>query len=79
MRKPKLFWISAASPLASVVISTLLVYVIRDKTHAISFVSTFLTRLVEIEMTKAHRDSIFDADWPSAKGFESSFSKHVVL
>ncbi|KAL0816807.1 hypothetical protein Bca101_073251 [Brassica carinata] len=38
MRKPKLFWISAASPLASVVISTLLVYVIRDKTHAISFI-----------------------------------------
>ncbi|KAG2305948.1 hypothetical protein Bca52824_025696 [Brassica carinata] len=38
MRKPKLFWISAASPLASVVISTLLVYLIRDKTHAISFI-----------------------------------------
>ncbi|CAN6886457.1 unnamed protein product [Brassica oleracea] len=38
MRKPKLFWISAASPLASVVISTLIVYVIRDKTHAISFI-----------------------------------------
>ncbi|CAF2101143.1 hypothetical protein YC2023_067708 [Brassica napus] len=38
MRKPNLFWISAASPLASVVISTLLVYLIRDKTHAISFI-----------------------------------------
>ncbi|KAG5415968.1 hypothetical protein IGI04_003535 [Brassica rapa subsp. trilocularis] len=38
MRKPKLFWISAASPLASVVISTLLVFLIRNKTHAISFI-----------------------------------------
>ncbi|KAL0855353.1 hypothetical protein Bca101_060506 [Brassica carinata] len=38
MRKPKLFWISAASPLASVVISTLLVFIIRNKTHAISFI-----------------------------------------
>ncbi|KAG7577427.1 STAS domain [Arabidopsis thaliana x Arabidopsis arenosa] len=38
MRKPKLFWISAASPLASVIISTLLVYLIRSKTHAISFI-----------------------------------------
>ncbi|KAJ4893746.1 putative sulfate transporter 3.4 [Raphanus sativus] len=38
MRKPKLFWISAASPLASVVISTLLVYLIRHKTQAISFI-----------------------------------------
>ncbi|CAH2053583.1 unnamed protein product [Thlaspi arvense] len=38
MRKPKLFWISAASPLASVVISTLLVYLIRSKTHSISFI-----------------------------------------
>ncbi|KAL9828902.1 putative sulfate transporter 3.4 [Arabidopsis thaliana] len=34
----KLFWISAASPLASVIISTLLVYLIRSKTHAISFI-----------------------------------------
>ncbi|CAH8338913.1 unnamed protein product [Eruca vesicaria subsp. sativa] len=38
MRKPKLFWISAASPLASVAISTLLVYLIRHKTQAISFI-----------------------------------------
>ncbi|KAL1189467.1 putative sulfate transporter 3.4 [Cardamine amara subsp. amara] len=38
MRKPKLFWISAASPLASVIISTLLVYLIRSKTQAISFI-----------------------------------------
>ncbi|CAN7014172.1 unnamed protein product [Brassica rapa subsp. trilocularis] len=38
MRKPKLFWISAASLLASVVISTLLVFLIRNKTHAISFI-----------------------------------------
>ncbi|CAN8259165.1 unnamed protein product [Cochlearia groenlandica] len=38
MRKPKLFWISAASPLASVVISTLLVFLIRSKTQAISFI-----------------------------------------
>ena len=45
MRKPKLFWISAASPLASVVISTLLVFLIRNKTQAISFVRTFLSKL----------------------------------
>ncbi|VVA97794.1 unnamed protein product [Arabis nemorensis] len=38
MRKPKLFWISAASPLASVIISTLLVFLIRSKTHAISYI-----------------------------------------
>ncbi|KAJ0264204.1 sulfate transporter 3.4 [Hirschfeldia incana] len=38
MRKPKLFWISAASPLASVVISTLIVFLIRNKTQAISFI-----------------------------------------
>ncbi|EOA30063.1 hypothetical protein CARUB_v10013170mg [Capsella rubella] len=38
MRKPKLFWISAASPLVSVIISTLLVYLIRSQTQAISFI-----------------------------------------
>ncbi|XP_010487443.1 PREDICTED: probable sulfate transporter 3.4 isoform X1 [Camelina sativa] len=38
MRKPKLFWISAAAPLASVIISTLLVYLIRSKTQAISYI-----------------------------------------
>ncbi|KAK1422463.1 hypothetical protein QVD17_25598 [Tagetes erecta] len=36
MRKPKLFWISAAAPLASVIISTLLVTVFRSKLHGIA-------------------------------------------
>ncbi|KFK38950.1 hypothetical protein AALP_AA3G181100 [Arabis alpina] len=38
MRRPKLFWISAASPLVSVIISTVLVCLIRSKTHAISYI-----------------------------------------
>ncbi|XVF25017.1 hypothetical protein REPUB_Repub13aG0178000 [Reevesia pubescens] len=38
MRKPKLFWISAAAPLASVILSTLLVFCIKSKAHGISFI-----------------------------------------
>ncbi|CAA7043879.1 unnamed protein product [Microthlaspi erraticum] len=38
MKKPKLFWISAAAPLTSVVISTVFVYLIRSKTQSISFI-----------------------------------------
>lgn len=80
MRKPKLFWISAASPLASVIISTLLVYLIRSKTQAISYVRTILTRLTNVTVkTQTKRDSIFIADWTFTKGFESTFIKHVVL
>ncbi|CAN4088929.1 unnamed protein product [Withania somnifera] len=34
-RNPKLFWVSAAAPLASVIISTVIVYAIKNETHAI--------------------------------------------
>ncbi|KAI3759670.1 hypothetical protein L6452_07656 [Arctium lappa] len=36
MRKPKLFWVSAAAPLASVILSTLLVTLFRSKLHDIA-------------------------------------------
>ncbi|PKI77596.1 hypothetical protein CRG98_001998, partial [Punica granatum] len=36
MRRPKLFWVSAAAPLTSVIISTLIVYLLRSKAHGIS-------------------------------------------
>ncbi|XVF74617.1 hypothetical protein PTKIN_Ptkin13bG0125900 [Pterospermum kingtungense] len=36
MRKPKLFWVSAAAPLASVILSTLFVFCIKSKAHGIS-------------------------------------------
>ncbi|XP_010545727.1 PREDICTED: probable sulfate transporter 3.4 [Tarenaya hassleriana] len=38
MKRPNLFWVSAAAPLVSVVLSTLLVFLLRSKTHAISFI-----------------------------------------
>ncbi|GLU14551.1 hypothetical protein SLE2022_311120 [Rubroshorea leprosula] len=38
MRKPKLFWVSAATPLASVILSTLLVFCIKSKARGISFI-----------------------------------------
>ncbi|KAI3671561.1 hypothetical protein L1987_87300 [Smallanthus sonchifolius] len=36
MKKPKLFWVSAAAPLASVILSTLLVTLFRSKLHGIA-------------------------------------------
>ncbi|GLU22176.1 hypothetical protein SLE2022_382690 [Rubroshorea leprosula] len=38
MRKPKLFWVSAAAPLTSVILSTLLVFCIKSKAHGISII-----------------------------------------
>ncbi|XP_051152253.1 probable sulfate transporter 3.4 isoform X2 [Andrographis paniculata] len=38
MRKPKLFWISAITPLASVVLSTVLVFCIQSKVHDIHMI-----------------------------------------
>ncbi|XP_006826848.3 probable sulfate transporter 3.3 [Amborella trichopoda] len=38
MRKPKLFWVSAAAPLASVIISTLLVFAFKAQKHGISVI-----------------------------------------
>ncbi|XP_059637929.1 probable sulfate transporter 3.4 [Cornus florida] len=36
LKKPKLFWISAAAPLTSVILSTLVAFLFRSKLHAIS-------------------------------------------
>lgn len=41
MRKPKLFWVSAAAPLASVIVSTLIVFCLQSKAHGISVVRAF--------------------------------------
>jgi len=38
MRWPKLFWVSACAPLASVIISTLLVFLFKAQNHGISIV-----------------------------------------
>ncbi|KAM0948691.1 putative SLC26A/SulP transporter, STAS domain, sulfate anion transporter, STAS domain superfamily [Dioscorea sansibarensis] len=38
MKKPKLFWVSAGAPLASVIISTLLVFLFRAQNHGISII-----------------------------------------
>ncbi|GMN37260.1 hypothetical protein TIFTF001_006681 [Ficus carica] len=38
MRKPKLFWISAAAPLTSVLLSTLIVFLLRSKSPHISII-----------------------------------------
>ncbi|KHN32600.1 Putative sulfate transporter 3.4 [Glycine soja] len=38
LRKPKLFWVSAAAPLTSVILSTILVFLLRNKTHQISVI-----------------------------------------
>ncbi|KAI3466986.1 hypothetical protein Pfo_023649 [Paulownia fortunei] len=38
MRKPKLFWVSAGAPLASVILSTLLVFAFKAQNHGISVI-----------------------------------------
>ncbi|XP_028788940.1 probable sulfate transporter 3.4 [Neltuma alba] len=38
LKKPKLFWVSAAAPLTSVILSTLLVYCLRNKAHEIAII-----------------------------------------
>lgn len=38
MRNKKLFWVSAAAPLTSVILSTLIVFIFKSKLHMISIV-----------------------------------------
>ncbi|XP_054783551.1 probable sulfate transporter 3.4 [Prosopis cineraria] len=38
MKKPKLFWVSAAAPLTSVILSTILVFLLRDNAHGIAII-----------------------------------------
>lgn len=45
IKKPKLFWISAAAPLTSVILSTLLVFLLRAKFPGISVVRIDILKL----------------------------------
>ncbi|KAJ1404093.1 sulfate anion transporter, conserved site [Sesbania bispinosa] len=38
LKKPKLFWVSAAAPLTSVILSTLLVFLLKNKAHNIAII-----------------------------------------
>ncbi|KAK7271897.1 hypothetical protein RJT34_28157 [Clitoria ternatea] len=38
LKKPKLFWVSAAAPLTSVILSTILIFLLRNKTHEIAVI-----------------------------------------
>ncbi|OAY36783.1 probable sulfate transporter 3.4 [Manihot esculenta] len=38
MKRPKLFWVSAAAPLTSVIVSTLLVFCLRSKLHGVPII-----------------------------------------
>ncbi|KAK7381631.1 hypothetical protein VNO80_00177 [Phaseolus coccineus] len=38
LKKPKLFWVSAAAPLTSVILSTVLVFFLRNKAHKIAII-----------------------------------------
>ncbi|KAL5160222.1 putative sulfate transporter 3.4 [Glycine soja] len=38
LKKPKLFWVSAAAPLTSVILSTIFVFILRNKTHKIAII-----------------------------------------
>ncbi|RDX79267.1 putative sulfate transporter 3.4 [Mucuna pruriens] len=38
LKKPKLFWVSAAAPLTSVILSTILVFIMRNKAHKIAII-----------------------------------------
>jgi hypothetical protein len=43
MRWPRLFWVSACAPLASVIISTLVVFLFKAQNHGISIVRALKT------------------------------------
>lgn len=42
MRRPKLFWVGAGAPLATVVLSTVIAYLIKAENHGISTVRILL-------------------------------------
>jgi sulfate transporter 3 len=46
-KRPKLFWVSAGAPLASVIISTLIVFLFKAEKHGISVVSISIRIFIE--------------------------------
>ncbi|KAK1288042.1 putative sulfate transporter 3.3 [Acorus calamus] len=54
MRRPKLFWISAGAPLASVILSTLLVFAFKAEKHGISVIGKLQGGLNRPSMNMLH-------------------------
>lgn len=91
IKKPKLFWISAAAPLTSVILSTLLVFLLRTKVPRIAVVRTDIiklqigtpklipTRIVIYNQLLISSFGVLYIDWSFARGLESSISEHAVL
>lgn len=93
MRRPKLFWVSAAAPLTSVILSTLLVFLLKSKLHGISIVRTtnLAYKFPDVNQQKISENSSFPlliayknwifwhADWSLTKGSESTFIKYAIL
>ncbi|KVI05997.1 STAS domain-containing protein [Cynara cardunculus var. scolymus] len=81
MRKPKLFWVSAAAPLASVILSTLLVTLFRSKLHGVATVSTITSNYLISEMDYSdigHLDKGLNPPSSNMLYFHGSFSRSAV-
>lgn len=84
MRKPKLFWVSAAAPLVSVILSTLLVTLFRSKLHSIATVRLIaqdyyrLRCFIDTLNCKFYQIFCF-LDWSFGKRFESTIIKHALF
>ncbi|KAJ3677220.1 hypothetical protein LUZ60_002944 [Juncus effusus] len=59
MRRPNLFWISAGAPLASVIISTLLVFLFKGQKHGISIIGSLSRGINPPSWDKLLFDSTF--------------------
>lgn len=79
MRNPKFFWISAATPLASVILSTILVVLFKSKLHGVQTVRELVFLIQTFYVYMVFWIDFFPTDWAFAKGFESTFIKHVIF
>lgn len=92
MRRPKLFWVSAAAPLTSVILSTLLVFFLKSKVPGISIVRTstlsykfpdknqyMSEKSFLFRSMNLHKLNFWHTDWSLTKGSESTFIKYAVL
>lgn len=81
IKKPKLFWVSAGAPLASAILSTLLVFAFKAQDHGISVVSLMCFNT----SFQVHSTLIFlmfcflKSDWETTRRTESSIMEHVAF
>lgn len=78
-RRPKFFWVSAAAPLTSVILGSVLVYLTHAENHGVQVVGSLLLSLQSQPPDRYHTTTLFSDDASSCNHVQSNLIMPSIL